>query len=291
MRYSYFLLFLTTYLFSCGNNANPETSDEHSNMEESDNMSSIVGEVDIVASEEEVAPDLDKGLTLDNCDRNTIYPIDELVSAIESPWWDYEGTLVLTGVVGNLISNRLNPWVEFDDNLVDGKNLIYVRKVDAEDAIVDVDGIVTLEVDYKYKLALASVDDVNQKKLSIASGIRIADAGPVIRKTPNPENYANENLDAAAFHKEVMGWHGMEVTYRGYFDTKTKSTTDYGVTWKLSLSSESGGSFNNQGVRLNCTLADDIDGEAIETGQELTIRGIVSLSNKQISIIDAVVIE
>ena len=62
------------------------------------------------------------------------------------------------------------------------------------------------------------------------------------------------------------------------------------MTWNLSLSSEPGGSFNNQGVRLNC-IADDIDGEAIETGQELTIRGIVSLSDKKISIIDAVIIE
>ena len=234
---------------------------------------------------------LDEGLTLDKFDRNAIYQIDELVGAIESPWWDYEGTLVLTGIVGNLFSNRLNPWVEFHDNLVDGNNLIYVRKVDAEDAIVDVDGIVTLKVDYKYKLALASIDDPNQKKMSIESGRRITDTGPLITEVPNPENYANENLDAAAFHKEVMGWHGVEATYRGYFDTKTKSTTDYGVTWNLSLSSESGGSFNNQGVRLNCTLADDIDGEAIETGQELTIRGTVSLSNDKISIIDAVIIE
>ena len=127
--------------------------------------------------------------------------------------------------------------------------------------------------------------------MSIESGRRITDTGPLITEVPNPENYANENLDAAAFHKEVMGWHGVEATYRGYFDTKTKSTTDYGVTWNLSLSSESGGSFNNQGVRLNCTLADDIDGEAIETGQELTIRGTVSLSNDKISIIDAVIIE
>ena len=260
-------------------------------MEESDSMSSIVEEVDTVASEDEVAPVLDEGLTIDKFDRNAIYPIDELVGGIESPWWDYEGTLVLTGIVGNLFSNRLNPWVEFHNNLVDGNNLIYVRKVDAEDAIVDVDGIVTLKVDYKYKLALASIDDPNQKKMSIESGRRITDAGPVFTKIPNPEKYANENLDAAAFHKEVMGWHGMEVTYRGYFDTKTKSTTDYGVTWNLSLSSEPGGSFNNQGVRLNCTLADDIDGEAIETGQELTIRGIVSLSDKKISIIDAVIIE
>jgi hypothetical protein len=291
MRYTCFVLFLTTYLFSCTNNAKSEISEENLKKDESESQSSVVVEGDTVGSEEEVALVLDEGLTLDKFDRNAIYQIDELVGAIESPWWDYEGTLVLTGIVGNLFSNRLNPWVEFHDNLVDGKNLIYVRKVDAEDAIVDVDGIVTLKVDYKYKLALASIDDPNQKKLSIASGRRITDAGPVLTETPNPENYANENLDAAAFHKEVMGWHGMEVTYRGYFDTKTKSTTDYGVTWNLSLSSESGGSFNNQGVRLNCTLADDIDGEAIETGQELTIRGIVSLSNNKISIIDAVIIE
>ncbi|MEC7404964.1 MAG: hypothetical protein VX611_00335 [Bacteroidota bacterium] len=291
MRYTCFVLFLTTYLFSCTNNANSEISEENLKKDESESLSSVVVEGDAVGSEEEVALVLDEGLTLDKFDRNAIYQIDELVGAIESPWWDYEGTLVLTGIVGNLFSNRLNPWVEFHDNLVDGNNLIYVRKVDAEDAIVDVDGIVTLKVDYKYKLALASIDDPNQKKMSIESGRRITDTGPLITEVPNPENYANENLDAAAFHKEVMGWHGVEATYRGYFDTKTKSTTDYGVTWNLSLSSESGGSFNNQGVRLNCTLADDIDGEAIETGQELTIRGTVSLSNDKISIIDAVIIE
>ena len=53
-------------------------------MEESDSMSSIVEEVDTVASEDEVAPVLDEGLTIDKFDRNAIYPIDELVGGIES---------------------------------------------------------------------------------------------------------------------------------------------------------------------------------------------------------------